>query len=305
MLQLLLLAFILFLNTTELILPPWTNQILMLWASTVATIVLVMLIVCRCIQNMLRKWILCLFIIAVFFSFFLYLVDPVDYYYATSFRNKMNGFVFSLDDDSIDKYKEYGDYTVSSEIQSSEIQTINTEHDCLILKGFQVTVPEGFEINEESAFLAILSSTDSDLLFAESFDYLKEFRMTVLACTEFLKYSEIQSAYYFNNNYELIHKMLMTTYKDVADTGNFKDLARKETLYASKVSALAIRPPVYEFNNGDVKGFLGQNKAVVFDSKNSSLLFEVQVRDKKQKTRNLEKTIFSIKKLNNSTVGHQ
>ncbi len=301
LIQILLAGAILFLNRTELFLPPWSDKIFLLWAATVCIIFLVMVSICQYIKQKLTRWIFCLSAVIAVFAVFLYMSNPMDYIYAFGFRLPVNATVIAHFDNNIEEYKECGNYIIAGKMQATDVPNVSSESNNIIIEEYQFALPESFEKKEAKYCLAKITSDESRILFFKPYDFLEELNKATVQTAGFMKSDEIQAANNFADNYELIHEMLMTTFDDVRETDTFESLARKEMLYVTKVTALAMLPPVYEFDNGDVKGFLGKNKAKVFDDKNR-LLFDITIwsdtptDNAKAMTEYLKQIVFSIRK---------
>lgn len=274
-----------YLLAIEVVLPPWTDKIVLLWCANIGVVFVLLVIICQLIQRDLFKWVSCLMVMAVSFSIFLYLSKPLDYFYALLFHEKMSGQACSVfcesyppSPEEMENYKSFGNYQITDRIQLANSEEAHSATNAVTVKDYQVSLPTSYIVNNSSAFLATYSNDDYHLFFMEPYEYLNEYKIVINETINTSKAVTIQKAYNFQDNYEFYREMFMTTYEDIEKASSFQELVRADTLYVSKVTATGISPPVYEFYNDDIKGFLGSDKAIVFD-KDNTLIYEITLTD--------------------------
>lgn len=274
-----------YLLAIEVVLPPWTDKILLLWFANLGVVFVLLLLICQLIQKASLKWVFCLMVMAISFSIFLYLAKPLDYFYALIFHEKMSGQACSVfcksyppSQEEKEIYKSFGNYQIVDRIQLTNSEEDHSATNAVTVKNYQISLPISYEFNDSTAYLATYSNDDYHLFFIEPYDYLNEFKVVINETINTSKAVTIQKAYNFQDNYEFYRQMFMTTYEDIEKASNYQELVRADTLYVSKVTATGISPPVYEFYSDDIKGFLGSDKAIIIDN-NNTLIFEIILRD--------------------------
>lgn len=255
------------------ILPPWSGRFFVTGLLIWFLLLIILLGISSSEKRISRLWLSSMLVIIIGAASFCFLAHPLEYWRSLCFRASIrSSSALILLEGGV--CQTAGNFTVSGFVslldKKEEAEgVIFRKHDYRFNLGHGARDIKS--ITKGALSGSYIFETDSwRVFFFKPPDLITSKVIQDQAPAQIQKYVEM--IFRFDSDFSFARQMYNTTYKDISSAKSFPELVKAETLYLFKQPGLlcTIEPPVYEFDNGHIKGFFGPRDEEGF----TALVFE-------------------------------
>ncbi|MHC4083757.1 MAG: hypothetical protein ACYSWZ_03770 [Planctomycetota bacterium] len=257
------------------ILPPWSGKIFVTGFLIWFLILIILLGISSSEKRISRFWLSSMLVIIIGTASFCLLAHPLEYVRSLSFRAVMRSSgELTLPEGAV--YQTAGNFTVAGSVSLHDKQeepegAVFTNH------GYRFNLGPGArrtKIKDEHPNPPVFETDSWRLFFFKPPDFNIRSAQYEHAPARIKKFAD--RIFRFDSDFSFCRQMYDTTYEDVSSAKSFPELVKAETLYLFKQKLCILEPPVYEFDNGHIKGFFGPRSdegftALVFEQDGKAL----------------------------------